>query len=120
VFRDQRSGQWCGWQALTPAAARRRWRWIWHPQRYPIKAASDLGNSLRLNLGRHREFPSCIVFSGPYLGILHWVAAQPAAADVTHRQFAIVTSRGFASHETFDVFFVSEPHCVDDRFDACA
>ncbi len=114
VYRDRSRGQWGPWQALTPATGSRRWRWLWHPQRYPIKAASDLANGLRRSMIRHREAPRAIVLGNPYLGLLHWVAAQPVEPGVSHRQFAVVTSHGFADEEALDVLFVSEPHRLDD------
>lgn len=120
VFRDQCGGTWNGWQVLTPAAGPRGWRWIWHPQRYPIKAASDLANSLRLSMSRSRDCPEGVLLSSPYLGILTWVVAQPAPADVTYRQFAVVTSRGFSGDAQLDVLFVSEPHRVDPRVETRA
>jgi hypothetical protein len=110
VYRDRRESGWGTWQALTPAMGDRRWRWVWHPQRYPTKAATDLVNGLRRTINLHREAPRAIVLSNAYLALLHWVAAQPVKAGVTHRQFAIVTSHGFAHEEVLNVLFVSEPH----------
>jgi hypothetical protein len=110
VYRDRRHSEWCSWQVLTPAIGTRRWRWVWHPQRYPTKAATDLVNGLRRSLNVHGDEPRAILLSNPYLALLHWVTAQPLEAGVTHRQFAVVTTRGFADEEALDVLFVSEAH----------
>jgi hypothetical protein len=113
VYREQHDGGWSDWRALTPAIGMRRWRWIWNPQRYPRKAAVDLADGLRRSIARFERHPRAILLSNSYVGILQWVMRQPADRGVTHRQFAIVTSRGFGSEQTLDLLFVSEPHSLD-------
>jgi hypothetical protein len=112
VYREKRHGSWSAWRALTPACGARQWRWIWNPQRFPRKAAVDLVDGLRRSLARFERYPRAVVLSNSYVGLLHWVMCQPVEQGVTHRQFAIVTSRGCGAARTLDVFFVSEPHQV--------
>jgi hypothetical protein len=113
IYREQCDGQWSAWRALTPATSRRHWRWLWNPQRFTRKAASDLANGLRRSAARFQETPRAILLSNAYVALLHWVMAQPATADVTQRQFAVVTSNGFTSDHQLKVLFVSEPHRVE-------
>lgn len=113
VFRECRGGQWSAWQALTPAASPRAIRWIWNPQRYTRKAATDLVNGLRRSMARFDATPRAVLLSSSYVGLLGWVMGQPGAADVTHRQFAVLTSSGFGPEQKLNVLFVSEPHSRD-------
>ncbi len=113
VFRDRQGDHWSPWQALTPAPAVRRWRWVWNPQRYARKATVDLANGLRRQRLRHAESPRALLLSHSYVGLLRWVASQPATAGVTHRQFALVTSEGHGTDQRLELLFLSEEHRLD-------
>jgi hypothetical protein len=113
VYRDMRDDLWGGWQALTLGAGDRRWRWVWNPVRLPSKAASDLANGLRRSAKKLEGAPRAIILSNSYVCLLQWASAQPREPGVTHRQFALVTSRGFGGGKAFDLLFVSEAHRLD-------
>jgi hypothetical protein len=113
IFRDKENGRWCSWQTLTPAASRPAWRWLWNPQRFPRKAAADLANGMRRSASHLKEVPRALLLSNSYVAILRWVMEQPRSRESTHRQFAIVTSRGFAEQQHLDILFLSEPHIVE-------
>lgn len=113
VYRDLQAGSWRDWHVLTSGPSARTWRWLWNPARLPVKAATDLSNGLRRAAEKLQGEPAAFMLSSSYLCLLHWVSAQPRERDVTLRQFAIITSSGFAERRTLTVLFISEVHRVE-------
>lgn len=66
VFRDWIDGHPGPWVEITVSSDDRRWRWFWHPARYPSKGLSDLVNSLYRSLQSSREVPQALMLSSAY------------------------------------------------------
>jgi hypothetical protein len=116
VYRDFQAGKRGPWQPIRLDATPSRWRWCWNPARYPRKAMLDLANWLLQAAKTHADQPRAVMLSGPYLGLLSWVMAQPASQTEprpSHRQFAVIASQGFGAERRIEVRYLSEIHRVE-------
>ena len=111
VYRDWTNGQPGGWVELAIPEDNPRWRWIWHPSRFPSKGQSDLLNGLFQSIRTCRAEPELVMLSGAYISLLQWVMAQPGVTgEDSKRQFAIVATQGFSQDRSLQVRYISGMH----------
>lgn len=108
VWREERNGQWGGWQELHYGFAPTASRWLVNPELIENKAVADLVSSL-LRVRPELDDRSALL-SSPYVTLLSLVVRQPRPADCSSIQFAIVRTSRAAVARRVDVAFVSEVH----------
>jgi hypothetical protein len=114
VFRDFAGDSPGEWRNFLSLPRPNRLRWLWNPDRFVAKAASDAIVALQAAASTKSMSERSVLFSGPYLAILTWVMApRDKCAAVGKRQFAVVGTQGFGKERRLEVLFVSEAHRAD-------
>lgn len=108
------------WRQIDIGSSPPAIRWLVNPCRFRQKALSDYISTL-LAARRALETPdggaSAAMLSLPYLAILSWVVAQPAAIRPCSRQFAVVATTGHGQRRELRIIYISETHSLEDGRD---
>jgi hypothetical protein len=108
VWREERHGQWSGWQELHYGFAPAASRWLVNPELIENKAISDLVSSLLR--ARPDADDRSMLLSSSYVTLLSFVVRQPRSPECSSVQFAIVRTSRVALARQVNVAFVSEIH----------
>lgn len=108
IWREERNGEWSGWQELHYGYAPAASRWLVNPELIENKAITDLVSAL-LRIDAEVGDRSTLL-SSPYITLLSFVVRQPRPSDCSAIQFAIVRTSRASRERQVALAFLSEVH----------
>ncbi|PAW95018.1 hypothetical protein CKK33_16545 [Mucilaginibacter sp. MD40] len=99
LFRDKYADQTVGeWQQMEITEERKLWSCIWNPQKRDKKVISDVVQNLVSTMPHYRSGEGdyrLLMFSMPYLIVLHAVSLCKRVPETESRQFMLAESCGY-------------------------
>jgi hypothetical protein len=115
VYRDVLpGGSHGGWVEIeTSPGSNPLIRMFWNPVKLDNKALFDLVHLLAEQVDACQEFPRVALISMPYVQLLDPVMQLPRGPEATHRQFALLRTRGHVPPRETAILLLSQPHAFD-------
>ncbi|MFD2583467.1 hypothetical protein ACFSR6_13295 [Pedobacter vanadiisoli] len=99
LFRDKvTETDYSEWQEMEITEERTFWSWLWNPEKRDKKILSDVVQSLVSSIPSYREKTgnlNLLMFSTPYIIVLHAVSQYKKRSQNCYRQFMLAESSGY-------------------------
>lgn len=113
VYRNLREGDARAEWVEVPVYRPEPFRALWNPSKHRLKALSDLVHLLLRSCDALNGHLENLPLTWPYLALLGRVCAiERNSADITRRQFAIVSTSGYGESRRIVTLFVSAIHTL--------
>jgi len=116
LFRDKISDEnYTEWQEMDITEERTFWSWLWNPEKRDKKILSDVVQSLVSSIPSYRERTgnlNLLMFSTPYIIVLHAVSNYKRRTADCYRQFMLAESSGYQKETTPSLILLSVFHPI--------
>ncbi|MFW0715956.1 hypothetical protein [Pedobacter sp. N23S346] len=99
LFRDKITDvDYSEWQEMEITEERTFWSWLWNPEKRDKKVLADIVQSLVATIPNYRKANgniNLLMFSMPYIIVLHAVSQYKKQSEKCFRQFMLAESSGY-------------------------
>lgn len=116
LYRDKITDiDYSDWQEMEITEERTIWSWLWNPEKRDKKILSDVVQSLVSSIPSYREKAgslNLLMFSMPYIIVLHAVSQYKKQSQNCYRQFMLAESSGYQQETAPSLILLSVFHQI--------